>query len=937
MHTAGKESSVFSGLFGKGRLHGFAAVAVTMCMLLSALTALVAMTPSADAAEEPFYSYRVGTMSSVDTFNPFSMTSGTSWSVAHMTYEFLYAVSRNMTECPQLAVSYETSPDGLVWTYYLAEDSYFHDGVQVTAHDVEFTFNMILDGGKQTALYKGYVEGIVSVTATGDHTVQITLEEPKATMLGLIVPILPEHIWSVIEADGVIKTVGMFDTDYFPDGPVGSGPLVLNEYSMTSGFVRLLAHEQYHQHEGLDTDRINVDEVMLVIYNNENTMNSHILSGEIDAIDGVPPLVWDVILGYENVEGQTPTAHILEEFGFNCASQEWRESLDEWGDRNFPTASANYETCNLSVRQAMTMATDVPYIAEEIHQGLAVAADSLIPTATPFWHYNVPEEEYYHFDIEAANELLNNSGYNQFDGSEFGFAGVRENESSGARLEFEFYIIRSIDIDELTAQQMQTWWEQIGVKVNINPVSEGVLMGIWFNMGYDLFIWSWWPDVDPTFLLSVLTTGEIPETSSDTSAWSDAFYSNPEYDQMYLDQQKLMDLNERQAMVHEMQRIAYRDCPYINLVYPASLIAYRTDEYENIPDMELEANSGVSPSSFWYYFDITPIGGAVVNESPYNVNAGEDATIYVGEDRTFSGTAEDLESPQDDLNWTWVIDEDGAETTLYGQIVSYTFDIVGIFEVTLTVRDPEGLSSSDSLSITVEEIPEGGVGWVIGVVEDAAGEPVEGALVSVVGTDRRENVDELGEYNISIAPGTYELVASAGGYSNDTNSVSVVAEVVSWSNFTLEVTSGSVTGQVLDSATEEPVADALVNLYLPGEETASYSKKTDNNGSFEIVRVDEGTYEVVVSKTGYETNDTVEIAVTAGEDANLVIYLTADKKDGLSTTTTIAVAALAIIAAVAAAALLLKRKKGSEPELGLPEEDEPAPEQTKEPPEPPEA
>jgi peptide/nickel transport system substrate-binding protein len=922
-------------LFDGCKLHGLATFAVAVCLVSSALTALLVASPSVDAAEDPYIEYKVGTMSGVDTFNPFSMTSGTSWSVAHMMYEFLYAVGPQMQECPQLALSHEMSPDGLVWTYYLAEDSYFHDGVQVTAHDVAFTFNMIMNGGKQTALYKGYIEGIVSVVATGDYTVQMTLEEPKATMLGLIIPILPEHIWSDIEADGVIKTVEYFeDTEYFPDGPVGSGPLRLVEHSLTGDFVRLLAHEQYHQHEGLDTNRVNVDEVLLVIYENEQLMTADLQTGAIDAIDGVPPLVWETVLGYDYVEGQKPTAHILEEFGFNCASQEWRESINEdTGEPNFPDASTNYETCNLSVRRAMTMATDVPFIAEEIHQGLAVAADSLIPTATPFWHYDVPDEEYYHFNIEAANELLNESGYHQFDGSDFGFAGVRENESSGARLEFDFYVIRSIDIDELTAQQMQIWWEQIGVKVNIIRVSEGVLYGIWFNMEYDLFIWSWWPDVDPTFLLSVLTTDEIPTSHTDTTAWSDAFYSNPEYDQMYLDQQKLMDKDDRQAMVFEMQRIAYRDCPYICLVYPASLIAYRTDKFENFPDMVVD--SGVSPSSFWYYFEITPIGGVEANEPPYDVDAGDDVTIYAGDDQIFSGKAEDLESPAEDLNWTWTIDESGVETVLYGQTIQHTFDSTGTFEVTLTVTDPEGLSSSDSLTVTVQEVPEGGLGWITGYVKDAAGEPIQGALVSLNGTNQHENVDVLGLYSIAAVPGTYEVVASAEGYSNETASVSVEAEVVSWSNFTLGISSGSVTGQVLDSATEEPVADAMVRLYVPGEESASYSKKTDDNGSFEILRVSEGIYEVVVSKTGYETNDTVEVTVTAGEDASLVIYLTADKKGGLSTTAIYAIAAFAIIAAVAVAALLLKRKKGPESELGLPEESGSAPEQAAEPPEPP--
>ncbi|MGB2582066.1 MAG: hypothetical protein WBD03_06320, partial [Thermoplasmata archaeon] len=60
-------------MFDKGRLHGFAAIAIAMCMLLSALTALVAITPSADAVADPPIQYRVGTMAGVDTFNPFSM------------------------------------------------------------------------------------------------------------------------------------------------------------------------------------------------------------------------------------------------------------------------------------------------------------------------------------------------------------------------------------------------------------------------------------------------------------------------------------------------------------------------------------------------------------------------------------------------------------------------------------------------------------------------------------------------------------------------------------------------------------------------------------------------------------------------------------------------------------------------------------------------
>ncbi|MCJ7489874.1 MAG: PKD domain-containing protein, partial [Thermoplasmata archaeon] len=988
---------------------------------------------------------------------------------------------------------------------------------------------------------------------------------------------------------------------------------------------------------------------------------------------------------------------------------------------------------NLAVRQAITMATDRTLIVEDILRNLAEEADSLIPTATPDWHYYVPDEEKFHFDIEAANELLNESGYHQFDDSDFGFAGVRENETSGARLEFDFYYIRATTRDQLTAGKMALWCEDIGVKLNLIDESEGKLYEVWFNLQYDMFIWNWQPDVDPTFLLSVLTTNQIPENSNDYTAWSDAFYSNPEYDQLFEDQKNAMDFEERQTIVYEMQRIAYRDCPYICLWYPFSLIAYRTDAFMNFPDMERYV--GTTPDSIWLYFEILPFDDAA-NDPPYDVYAGEDAEVYVGADKTFSGSAKDLDNSQEELTWTWIITEEDVDTTLDGQTITHTFDTICVAEVMLSVSDPEGLSSSDSLTVTVlvpptnagpdigevtpvpltgfigEEVtwtaqamdaeqgddgagllftwdwgdgspntvelmcpvendtfalneqthtwsaegsyevtvsvwdgygvetdmshnvsvpydyevstnaapdgpdvspidgiegvevscvatavdpdpdvliftwdwgdgtyavtthdtssapgtpvtsvvdytwstagthavtvyvddgeaghnmsadvdavivaageeappssislgvtpypryvdeeltlnisaydangdalivtvefgddsgtasqttaggtvlqyaefvhtytsegtftvtmyvddgttnvtetddleiippmanrppvvtlqstytfslgvereirpskamdPDGddfsvwydwgddtsltpgdpddsfaashtydsvgtydlivwaddgvdndsaaealvivpsGLGWITGYVWDAAGEPIEGALVSINGTNTHENVDVLGLYNISVVPGTYEVVASADGHSNETADVSIEMDVGSWSNFTLVTTSGSVTGQVLDSATDIPVAHALVELYQTGEENASYEKETDENGSFEIVLVDEGTYEVVVSRNGYETNDTVDVTVTSGDTASLTIYLTAEEDVGLSTTAIAAIAALAIIAAVAAAALLLKRKKGSEPELP---EDEPAPEQRAEPPEPPE-
>lgn len=96
----------------------------------------------------------VGTVENQDTFNPFSMISGTSWMIAWEMYERLVTNDPTTREpMPQLAQSWETSADGKVWTFHLVENSVWHDNIPVTAEDVNFTFNLILSNPRECGLY----------------------------------------------------------------------------------------------------------------------------------------------------------------------------------------------------------------------------------------------------------------------------------------------------------------------------------------------------------------------------------------------------------------------------------------------------------------------------------------------------------------------------------------------------------------------------------------------------------------------------------------------------------------------------------------------------------------------------------------------------------------------------------------------------------------
>jgi peptide/nickel transport system substrate-binding protein len=869
-----------------------------MIIVVTASFPVLAATMASDevAAADPIV-YSIGTTLVPDDFNPFEMTTGISYSVLWMTYEFLITPGpEKMEPHEQLAHSWESSENSTVWTYHLVTNSLFHDYHPVTASDVKFTFDLIKDNDVECGMFAAYVKNITSVDVMDDYTVVFTLEAPRADMECLTVPILPEHLWSKIDTKD-LASVDMFDTNVFPDGPIGSGPFILKEYQRTEGLVRMLAWDQYHW------GKVNVDELWMIIYTNPDAMITALETGQIDLAMGVPPNFWESTVNQDDIEGQTAPALDLTEFGSNCAPKEVRESVNEQGKPNFPQASDNYETCNLAVRQAMAIAINETYINENVMLNLSTVGSSLIPPATPFWHWYVPEEEKWSNDLDEARQLLEDAGYTDINDDD-----IRENETSGVPLEFDFYYISSTDQDKNAAFLIRDWLAEIGIKAEPQGVMEGTLYTYWFGMVYDLFIWNWQPDVDPTFLLSVLTTDEIPANSKDKTAWSDCYYSNPEYDRLFMEQQKAVNLTKRQEIVHEMQRIVYRDCPYEILWYPSSLDAYRTDEFTNFPDMTV--NAGISPDSFWFYYEIYKIGTPV---APSDVNAGEDTSCVVGETLSFTGEAKDVNDAIETLTWEWDFEDAGDVTTLEGRTVEYTFNNIGVVNITLTVTDPGGLSGTDVVRVTVTEAPPDS-GWIRGYVNSSSGAALVGATVVV--SDKTRQTNSTGWYNITIQAGTYNMSVTEDGYENASREVTVIAEAITWENFTLTRIAGDVKGYVIDAEGGTGLKDVLVKMVVGSDE---WTFTTNAEGYFEFNVVPVGDYTISASLAGYNTNSTV-VSVVADETVTVEIQLEKEESGGISSTAMAAIAVIAILAIGAVAYTLLKRKKVGPP----PPSDEPS-------------
>lgn len=872
------------------------ALAAFAILVSVALAYPMISTPAGAAAIAPVI-MNVGTVLVPDTFNPFSMTTGFSYMIAWLTWERLTGSDpRTLGVIPMLAQSWDTSADGKIWTFHLANNSVWHDDVPVTAEDVNFTFNLIMDNPSQCALYASYVQNITRVVALDSYTVRFETDVPKATMLTMYVPILPKHLWSAVPMKQ-LANVDMWNTKYFPNGPVGSGPMILKSYERTLGEIRMLKWPKFH------TNTINVDEVLYKIFTTEDAMMNSLYSGSIDLAMYVPQNLWDKTLtDYPDIAGQVASQMDLHQLGFNCAPLSIRFGTDGAGHPLFPKASTNTETVNKSVRQAVAMATNKTQIVTEILKNLADKGDSVVPPMIPFWHYYVPENEEWKFNLAMANATLEAAGYRDTDSD-----GVRENVTSGAKLSFSFYYINGITADMLAAQKISNWLHQIGINAPASGVQESVLYNLWVGMQYDMFIWNWQPDIDPSFILSVLTSNEIPDDSHDMAAWSDSFYSNPVYDQMFIQQQNTVNITDRQSIVHEMQRMVYRDSPYVVLWYPHGLFAYRTDRFTNYPDFK--AKPGATPDTMWYYFQVVPVGA----NAPPTADAGLDMSVYLDETVSFTGSATDANDPVSSLTWSWAFEEpDHTIITRTGRTVSYTFNNLGSVNVTLTVTDPGGLFGTDRSVVTVQPVPAN-VGWLVGQVNSSEGGPVVGARVDTGVMNR--STDIQGFFNLTLLAGTYAVNVSATGYANATASATITAQSKTWLNLTLNATTWSLTVHIRDATNHESIAGATINLLQANVSIATM--QTNATGYQEILNIPFGTYSVKASKTGYENNET-ELAVSTPGTQTLEIELTPETGGGggggLSTAVTAGIAAALILVVVGIAALaLMKRKKSGQP------------------------
>jgi peptide/nickel transport system substrate-binding protein len=444
-----------------------------------------------------------------------------------------------------LAESWEESNDGMTYTYTLREGLQWSDDEPLTAEDIAYTINRSRD---EEWLNHSATTADLEATAIDERTVEITSSVPDPKLPTMDVYIVPKHIYEEIPADEVTTYDGL-------DG-VGSGPYTLEDWTPGQSWT-VVANPNYH---GWGDDGPEINRVVFRVFDNGDAMAAALEAGELDAAHSIPAESYEDLDADPNIVAITGDQGGFSELAVNAQA-------GGIGD-------GHPALLDLDVRHAISMAIDRQTLVDRVLLGLGEPGGTISPSADPTWQPEVPDNIALDFDPDAANALLEETGYADTDGD-----GLREMPDGSRDLTVRYAQRSESELEPALTEFITGWLADIGIATEVAVYDDTQLTDVIASGEYDLFTWGRTPFVDPDPMLSNFTCDEVTYDVEEVGD-NDANWCDEDYDKLYTEQKVELDRERRQEIVHEMLLRFYTEGSYVVLFDDADLQAYRTDRFE---------------------------------------------------------------------------------------------------------------------------------------------------------------------------------------------------------------------------------------------------------------------------------------------------------------------------------------------------------------------
>lgn len=477
---------------------------------------------------------------------------------------------------PALAESWEFDETSLTYTIHLRKGVKWHPmklpngkdlpSREVTARDVKFTFDCILNPSVQAASLRSYYEDPdakeesekykIKVTVVDNYTVKVKWSKPyfQAAEFTLVIPIIPRHVYSV-DASGEPISFD-FSSKEFAEGfnnhwanrqMCGTGPLIFKEWKKDER-VSLERNPDYWG------EPFYFSRVVFRCIPNSNTAREVLLQNEID---------W----------GAVPEKNLYLE-----AKEHPNVKSGKVLPVEFDYPAYRYVGWNLEreffkdkrVRWALSHAMPINQMIDVVLHGLAQRTTGPMLPGSSANDASIPEVPY---DLDRAAELLSEAGWKDTDGS-----GVRSKVINDVKVpaRFDLMIFSDSPTFLTIAEIIKENCRKIGVDVQISPAKWALMLQKLRKKEFDAAMLGWamsWKQ--DLFQIWHSSQADAPDSSNSIG------YKNPELDKLIEQLRVTLDTGKQTELYHRMHRIIYDDQPY-TFLFMEKRTGFRDARLDNI-------------------------------------------------------------------------------------------------------------------------------------------------------------------------------------------------------------------------------------------------------------------------------------------------------------------------------------------------------------------
>ena len=476
-------------------------------------------------------------------------------------FECLLAVDENGQLVPGQAESWETSEDGLTWTFHLRDGLKWSDGSDLTANDFVYSWKRVCDpmvaapyAETVLSMVEGYDKAIegdldaLQVVAQDDNTLVVTLSTPCSYFgsLAAFATLSPVQEATVTaNGDAWATSAATY---------ISNGPFYVSEW-VPGSYIMMTKNPYYW-----NADAIKLDGIKWNLIEDSNAAYSAYQTGEVLMIKSVPT-------------EEIPSL---------------KDSADFHVD---PIIGTYYISMNLErdafkdarVRKALSLAIDRDYVANTLMQGTYSPADNFMG---PGWidmdgkqfkdnangGQSYIDVNNYEADLEEAKQLLADAGYP--DGEGFPTISYTTNDAG---------------YHKVVAEYVQQAWAQLGIDLQVDIVEWASFTPMRRNGDFDVARNGWVGDYsDPSNMLDLFLS---------TNGNNDGKFNNADYDAAIYRSRETLDPTERSKALHDAEDILMEETGCIP-------VAYYNDFWLQSDKI---TGSWHSPYGYWYfmYADIT--------------------------------------------------------------------------------------------------------------------------------------------------------------------------------------------------------------------------------------------------------------------------------------------------------------------------------------------